>query len=84
MSRHHHAAVTSDVYHILHQIKHMPKEEAEQLHGITMNDDGSVFDPTFNKKFESLSEWAEWNAEQDEMEFSEAFGHGKQDYDDYY
>ena len=84
MSRQNHHAISSDVEHILHDINHLTTEEAETLYGIVFEDGGIVFDPVENKRFNSVSDWAEFEAEQDEMEFSEHFGHGKQEYGDDY
>ncbi len=82
MSRHLHHAISSDVEHVLHDINHLSAEEVETLYGIVVEEAGIVFDPVENKRFSSISEWAEFEAELDEMEFSESFGHGKQEYGD--
>jgi len=84
MSRHNHHAISSDVEHILHDINHMSVSEVENLYGIVFEENGVVFDPVENKRFNSVSDWAIFEAEQDEMEFSEDFGHGKQVYGDDY
>lgn len=84
MSRHMHRAISNDVNRTLNDFKRLPKAEAETLYGIELQEDGSVFDPAFDRNFENLTAWAEFSAEYDEMEYTEDFGHGKQDYDDYY
>lgn len=84
MSRHLHHAISSDVEHILHDIEHLSQEEVEQLYGIVLEENGAIFDPTENRHFKTVGEWAEYEAEQDEMEFSEHFGHGKQTHEDFY
>ena len=82
MSRHHHT-ISSEISHILYELQNMSKEEAQTVYGIKLQEDGTVYDPTYDKYFESLGDWAEFNAEQDEMEYGEQFGHGKQTYSDY-
>jgi len=62
----------------------MSNDEITQLYGIEINPDGTVFDPTYEKTFESLATWAEFEAQYDEMDYSEQFGHGKQTHDDHY
>ena len=83
MSRHLHHAVSSDVEHILHDVNHLPKEEISSLYGFEIMEDGTVFDPVANRYFESISVWATFEAEQDEMDYSEHFGHGKQTHEDF-
>lgn len=85
MSRHNlQHAIAADVEHILQDFKRMPKEEAERLYGIEFGLNGTVFDPTYNKEFKSLEEWAIYDAEQNEVGYDKPTGHGKHDYDDYY
>lgn len=80
MSRHLHHDISSDVEHILHDIQFLNSEEVENLYGIILQETGLVFDPIENKHFNSVADWALFEAEQDEMEFSEEFGHGKQEH----
>ncbi len=78
MSRHH-AAHAGDVNHIIHDINHMSREDAERMYGIEFKEDGRVFDPMYNRGFKTLAEWAEFNIEQDEFEYAEDINHHKED-----
>lgn len=83
MSRHHHKAAET-VETIQHDLNDLSKEELEQMYGIALNSDGSVFDSTYKLKFNSISDWMTFEAEQNEMDFSEDYGHGKQTHSDFY
>ena len=52
-------------------IGHLTNEEIEKEYGVTFNDDGTVSDPIFNRKFETTGEWAAFLIEQEEMEYEE-------------
>lgn len=81
MSRH----LASDNFgSIQYDIKHLPTEEVERIYGININTDGTVYDAAYDKTFNSLQEWMNFEADLDDMEYSEEYGHGKQEYDDYY
>lgn len=82
MSRQHHVHA-NEVAHVVNDIKSMSREEAERMYGIEIRDDGSVFDPTYNRTFISVGEWADFSVEQDETSYTEDFGYGKYG-DDYY
>jgi len=83
MSRHHHIHA-HEVTHVVNDVKNLSRDEVERIYGIEIKEDGSVFDPTYNRSFISIGEWADFSFEQDEMDYTEGFGHGKQTYDDYY
>lgn len=83
MSRNHHVHA-HEVAHVVNDVSSLPREEAERIYGIEINENGSVFDPTYNRTFISVGEWAEFSFEQDEMDYTEDFGHGKYSQDDYY
>ncbi len=83
MSRHHHVHA-SEVTHVVNDVRALPKEDAERIYGIELREGGTVFDPTYNREFASIGEWADFSYEQDEMEYGEEFGHGRQTHDDYY
>lgn len=83
MSRHHHIHA-SEVSHVVNDITSMSAAEAKVVYGIEIRDDGSVYDPTYSREFETVGQWADFSFEQDEMEYTEEFGHGKQAHGDYY
>jgi hypothetical protein len=83
MSRNYHVHA-NEVAHVVNDIRNLSPEEAEQFYGIKIADNGSVFDPVYNRKFETVTEWAEFNVNQDETEYEEEFNGGRySDYDDY-
>lgn len=75
-------SVKSEVTHVLHDVKGRSTEEIEAMFGIQLNDDGTVYDPTYHQYFKSIADWAWFSAEQDEMELSETF-HAKGQYEDF-
>lgn len=83
MSRHHHVHA-HDVAHIVNDINRMSSpEEIRMVYGIEVNDDGTVFDPTYNRTFATVTDWADFSVEQDEVDYMEEFGHGKYQYGEY-
>jgi len=50
---------------VFQDVREMTKEELQDLYGITINEDGSVSDPTEGKQFPSLNDWAAYMAELD-------------------
>lgn len=73
MSRRH-SAHAGDVTHIVNDINDMSPEEAENIYGIQFLEQGRIYDTMYNREFGSLGEWAEFNVQQDEMEFEEDIG----------
>ena len=65
-------------------IERYSKEEFQELYGVEICDDGTVFDPVTNKTFPTLADWAIAESEYENMDVGEEYGHGKQVYDDYY
>lgn len=51
----------------------MSKQDLEDLYGIEISDDGSVYDLCEMKSFESLREWAAFMVEQEEEENYSSF-----------
>jgi len=72
MSRNHSAAAY-DIAHIVADIAQLERDEVTRLYGITENKDGSIFDPTYQMKFETIAEWATFSVEQDNVEHEEHF-----------
>ena len=76
--------VRTEANHIVNDISKMSQEEATRIYGIEFNPDGTVFDPIYNRTFISVAEWAEFNVEQDEVEYCEHIGGGRHEFDDFY
>ena len=53
---------------IIHDIQTLSKEELENLYGIQINEDGSVFDPVTNKSYDTIQLWAGDQEEEDDWE----------------
>lgn len=67
---------------LMHDIEGMSPEELEDTYGITVDEDGNVWDSLEGREFDSLYAWAEFTAEQEEADDSfHKFG-GKHWYDD--
>jgi hypothetical protein len=73
MSKHNHNVIAHEVSFTINEINKLTEDEVRSIYGIELLENGKVFDPTYNKKFESVGEWAEFNIEQDDVEFEEHF-----------
>jgi hypothetical protein len=51
---------------VLNDIIRMNKDQLIDLYGISLEDDGTVYDPTEMKTFSNLREWANYIAELEE------------------
>ena len=51
---------------VLFDIRTMTNTELEETYGITIEEDGSVWDSLEGREFESLLEWADYTTEQEE------------------
>lgn len=76
MSKNNHSAVAQDIMFTITEVNRMWPDELMSLYGIEIFGGGKVFDTTYNKVFETVGEWAEFNVEQDGVEYAEHF-HGK-------
>jgi len=81
MSKHNHGGFAQEVSYIIRQVATLPIEEVQILYGIELLNNGGVFDPTYNQKFESVGEWAEFSVNEDRTERSEHFSHDDEEYD---
>jgi len=75
MSRHH-VSTAHEVMHIIADIKNIGIDQARSIYGIEFIEDdinGRVFDPTYNREFNTLGEWANFSVEQDSMSDHEPF-----------
>lgn len=83
MSKHHVSLTQSRV---LNDVRTLPPQELTELYGIEISDDGSVFDPTENRRFEDVAEWAQYIASQDDDDNYSSFSKigGRHAFDDEY
>lgn len=72
MSRNY-STIAYEIENIMNEMKGLDAEQAYEKFGITLNEDGSIFDPTYNMKFPSVGEWAKFSVEQDNVEYEEHF-----------
>ncbi len=49
---------TDDSQQLLHDLTHLPREEAESLYGIEINEDGSIYDKAYDRLFKNAQQWA--------------------------
>lgn len=75
MSKHFYGGVAQEVHHIVNDINSMDVDTIKQIHGIELNEDGSVFDPVYNLRFDGIIEWAEFSVNEDNTEYSENMHH---------
>jgi len=67
------SSVAHEISYIVSQVNQLSVDEVRDLYGIDLLEDGKVFDPTYNREFLSVGEWAEFSAEQDAVEYEERF-----------
>lgn len=67
MSRHHYAHA-SEIEQITHDYSTMTKIEFEDLYGVELTEIGGVYDPVVNKDYDTFSEWAAAQVEEEEEE----------------
>jgi hypothetical protein len=79
----HHAVHAGDSTHILNNISHMTPEETEQIYGIEFREGQAIYDPIYNKTFNSLSEWVAYTIKQEELEYEEDINTFKSDHPGY-
>lgn len=76
MSKSNHSVIAHEVTYIVSEISRLSEDEVKVLYGIDFLEDGKVFDPTYDKEFETIGEWATFNVEQDEVVHDEHFHSG--------
>lgn len=74
MSRHH-GSIASEINHTIHSLQNMSNDEIKKFYGVTISEDGSIYDPTYNMNFDDLSMWATFCVEQDHTEQYEHITH---------
>jgi len=73
MRKNNHSVMAQEVTYLISQINKLTEEEVHSLYGIELSADGKVYDTTYDKKFDSINEWAMFNIEQDDVEYEEHF-----------
>jgi len=59
---------------ILNDIKTMDSEELLSVHGIRINEDGTVYDQAYDKSFPNVDEWIYFSSNDEDVAF-EKFGY---------
>jgi len=80
---HYYASAAHEVMHIITDIKNIGIDQARSIYGIEFIEDdinGRVFDPTYNREFNTLGEWATFSVEQDFVSDHEPFHKHEDDY----
>jgi hypothetical protein len=49
---------SSEVAHLVAEIRRLTPEQALEIHGIELNSDRTVFDTAYEQAFKNLNEWA--------------------------
>lgn len=73
MSKNNHTVNSQEITYIVNEVKRLDEDEVKSLYGIELLEAGSVYDPTYNKTFDTVAQWAEFNIEQDDVEYEEHF-----------
>jgi len=73
MSSRNHSAAAHEITHLVQELSKLTEEEIENLHGIELKTDGTVWDPTYNMKFDTVGDWATFTIGEDDVEFKEQF-----------
>ena len=63
MSRHNSVAA-HEIQHLINEVQHMDEEELRVVHGITIDENGSVVDPAYDRTFIDIAEWATYVVEE--------------------
>jgi len=71
-----------EIQHLINEVKNMDDEELRVIHGITIEEDGQVFDPTYNKTFDGIAEWATFVVDESVNDIDE-YSRSEDDYDYY-
>jgi hypothetical protein len=62
------ASRSYQVQALVKQIEEADENDRYSLHGIEVDEDGSVFDSCYGKTFASIHKWAEFNIDMEELE----------------
>ena len=76
------ASVSQDVTHLIKDATNLDAEELLRVHGITIEDDRTVFDTVTRVTYQTIAEWANETVEADYAESFESMQHGF--HDDFY
>lgn len=77
-----HASIVHQTHQILHDVENLTPEALENLYGIELRSDGTVFDTTYQQVFPDVQTWATFSAEQDMADEEEDHMRHKGRYDD--
>lgn len=75
MSTRHYAMHAAQANAVVASLYDMDYEQIHKTYGISIEPTGIVYDPTYEREFNSLSEWADWCVANDEYETRESIRH---------
>jgi hypothetical protein len=58
---------SSEVAHIIAEVRRMTPEEIIETYGIQLLDDGKVLDITYDEEFKNIPEWAAWSVAEENL-----------------
>lgn len=68
MSRRNSSSVSHRIQDLVKQVTETPEEDWPDIFDIEKDPDGSIYDFTYEKSFDSLPEWAKFNVEMEDVE----------------
>lgn len=74
---------SSEVAHLVADVRRMSKEDAYQIHGIEIRTDGSVYDSTDDRRFRNLNEWASYVISLEGDEWEDEYDRHSNKWEDY-
>ena len=71
-----HVSNSGEIDRMINDARKLSATDLRSLYGIIIEEDGQVFDETFQRQFANIAEWANFSVEQDggDFEFEEKFG----------
>lgn len=73
---------SSEVAHLVADVRRMTAEQALEAHGIEINADKTVYDSTYEKSFKNINEWAAYVVKEETNEWDEDSDHYSNKWDD--
>jgi len=62
---------SSEIAHLLAEIKGLTKEELLDIHGIEINEDKTVYDTAWEETFKNTQAWAAFVVEQEMLDYGD-------------
>jgi hypothetical protein len=70
---------SSEIAHLLAELRGMTNEEILDIHGIEINEDKSVYDLAYDQTFKNVQTWATFVVEQENSDYEDEDEYGKWD-----